>query len=204
MDRCKCYLCERLCYCESTTYNECLYRKQRSFGCQENRAYEDACTRLAVRFARKHERKFEGWVGAFNANRDNWNPGCGGMAHIGEDVVSMEDIRTDLMMDAVPGAYWQYMDEQTEEYQRAEVQMRAPRNISYRSWLLGARHKSEHNTPEYNAMRKQELKEARQRLSIAKASLELELERMGKPARYNAEELQRYADELQMNSDGLF
>ena len=204
MDKSKCYLCSRLCYCESTDYDNCRYRKQRSFGNMENRAYEDACNRLAVRFARKHNRRFDGWIGHFVPDKHNWNEGCGGHAYMDDDVVPMDDIRTDLMMDAHPNAYWQYLEEEVEEYHLAEAQVREPRHISYRNWLLGARHDAVHNSPEYNAMREQEIAEARQRLATAQAYIQRELERIGQTLRYDPEQLQRDADDLLAGSDGLY
>ena len=59
MDNNKCYLCEKLCYNESQPYIDCVYRKQKSFGVRENREYEIACTRLALKFARKHGLRFD-------------------------------------------------------------------------------------------------------------------------------------------------
>ena len=202
MDKCKCYLCERTCYCESKPYEACLYRKQKSFGCMENRAYEDACNRLALRFARKHEWRFEGWVGHFDPHTDHWYEGCGGMAHMGDYVVPMEDIRTDLMMDADPDAYIRYLDDYTAEQDRAMLRMETPRHVNYRNWLRGARHNPAMNTDAYNALRRKEIAEARERLAVAKASIEQEIERMAHP--YNPEQLQRDADDLFDNSEGLF
>ena len=69
MDNNKCYLCEKLCYNESQPYIDCVYRKQKSFGVRENREYEIACTRLALKFARKHGLRFEGWVGHFDPTK---------------------------------------------------------------------------------------------------------------------------------------
>ena len=204
MDRCKCYLCEKLCYCDSQVYDKCLYRKQKSFCVPENRAYEEACTRLAVKFARKHGWRFEGWVGHFDPNKHNWYEGAGGHAMVSDTVFSMEDMRTDLMMDAHPDAYWQYLDEAVEECHLAEAQMREPRHVNYRNWLMGARHDAAQNSPEYNAHREQEIAEARRRLAAAQAYIQQELERIGQSLRYDPEQLQRDADDLLAESDGLY
>ena len=202
MDKCKCYLCERTCYCESKPYEACLYRKQKSFGCMENRAYEDACNRLALRFARKHEWPFEGWAGYFHPDKHTWHEGCGGHALMGDYVVSMEDIRVDLMMDASANAYLEYIDDYAAEQDRAMLRMEEPRHVSYRNWLLGARHNPAFNKPEYNALRKQEIAEASRRLAKTKAALEQELDRINRS--YNPEQLQRDADDLMLGSEGMF
>lgn len=191
MDRCKCYLCERLCFCESQPYNECIYRKQRSFGMRENRDYEQACTRLAVKFGKKHGWPFEGWVGCFDPKKNNWHEGAGGWAQYnGDDVVSMEDLRADLMMDAHPDAYSAYRDEQMEEYYAAEREEREPQYVNYRNWLMGARHNMEDSTPEWKELQARKLEEAKKRCEEAKREL--------------MEQLQRNADDLLTGSDGLY
>lgn len=190
MDRCKCYLCEKLCYCESQTYNECTYRKQKSFGVPENRAYEEACTRLAVKFARKHGRRFEGWVGHFDPKKHTWCEGAGGHAMIGDEVYSMEDMRTDLMMDAHPDAITAFYEECVQEHYAARKENREERHVNYRSWLLGARHDMERSSEEWKRMQAQELEGSRKRAEEAKRLL--------------MEEMQRNADELLAESDGLY
>ena len=200
MDRCKCYLCEKLCYCESQVYDKCQYRRQKSFGMPENRAYEEACTRLAVKFARKHGWRFEGWVGHFDPEKHTWYEGAGGHAMVSDSVFSMEDMRTDLMMDAHPDAIMKFYDECVEEGYAAMDEGREARFVNYRNWLLGARHNPAMNTDAYNALRRKEIAEARERLAVAKASIEQEIERMAQP--YNREQLQRDADELQMSCFG--
>lgn len=191
MDRCKCYLCERLCYCESQPYESCTYRKQKSFGVRENREYEIACTRLAVKFGRKHGWKFEGWVGYFDPKKHNWYEGAGGHAQYDTcDVVAMDDLRADLMMDAPVDAYCEYMDGQVEEYQAAEREGRQPRYVNYRNWLLGARPDMEDSTREWRERHAQEVEAARLRAEEAKKAL--------------MEELQRNADDLLAESDGLY
>ncbi len=194
MDRCKCYLCESLCYCDSTKYQKCEYRYQKSFGVPENRAYEDACTRIAVKFARKHEWRFEGWVGYFDPKKHNWYEGAGGHALISDMVYSMEDMRTDIMMDAHPDAITTYYDECVEEGFAAEKEGREPRYVNYRNWLLGARYNLEDCSPEYLEMRNKELEESRERTEKAKEELMAILK----------EKCQQDADELLANSDGLF
>lgn len=190
MDRCKCYLCERLCYCDSLTYIKCEYRRNRSFGVPENRAYEESCTRLAVKFAQKHGQQFVGWVGHFDPAKHTWYEGAGGHAMVGDEVYSMEDIRTDLMMDAHPDAITEYMDECVEEYYSAQRENRPERNVNYRSWLLGARHDMTRSSEEFKRMHAQKIEESRMRLEEAKKIL--------------MEELQRNADDLLTESDGLY
>lgn len=191
MDRCKCYLCERLCYCESQPYNECTYRKQKSFGMMENREYEIACTRLAVKFGKKHGWRFEGWVGYFDPKKHNWYEGAGGHAQYDNcEVVNMDDLRADLMMDAHPDAYSKYMDEQVEEYNIAEAEGRQPRYVNFRNWLLGARCNVEDSSEEWKQKQREEWEEAHQRAEEAKKAL--------------MEELQRNADDLLAESDGLY
>lgn len=190
MDRCKCYLCEKLCYCESPTYEKCEYRRCRSFGIPENRAYEEACTRLAVKFGRKHGWRFEGWVGHFDPNKHNWYEGAGGHAMFGDDVYSTDDMRTDLMMDAHPDAITAYYDECVQEHYAAERENREERHVNYRSWLMGARHDMNRSTEEWKRRQQEELEEAHRRAEEAKARL--------------LEELQRNADDLLAESDGLY
>ena len=190
MNKCKCYLCEKLCYSESQQYIECPYRKQKSFGVTENREYEIACTKLALKFAKKHGWRFDGWVGHFNPEKHNWNEGAGGWACINDDMYSMEDIRTDIMMDAHPDAITEYMEQYIEESEAAEREGREPRTVNYRNWLLGARPDINRCTPEYLELRNKELNEVRKRLEEDNARLR--------------EELQRYADELQDGSEGLY
>lgn len=191
MDNCKCYLCERLCYCESQPYNECTYRKQKSFGMRENRDYEIACTRLAVKFGRKHGWRFEGWVGYFDPKKHNWYEGAGGWAQYDtDDVVAMDDLRADLLMDAPVHAYSEFMDEQVKEYQAALNEERQPRYVNYRNWLLGARCDMDRSTDEWKERHAQEVEAARLRAEEAKKAL--------------MEELQRNADDLLAESDGLY
>ena len=190
LDRCKCYLCESLCYCDSEKYKKCEYRYQKSFGVPENRAYENACTRIAVRFARKHGWRFDGWVGHFNPAKHNWYEGAGGHALINDMVFSMEDMRTDIMMDADPEAITTFYDECVEEGFAAERENREPRYVNYRNWLLGARFNLEDCSSEYLEKRDRELKEAQERLEKSRSEL--------------MAILQRDADELLANSDGLY
>ena len=194
MDRCKCYLCEKLCYCESQVYDKCQYRKQKSFGMPENRAYEDACTRLAVKFARKHGWRFEGWVGHFDPEKHNWYEGAGGHAMVSDTVFSFEDMRTDLMMDAHPDAIMQFYDECVEEGHAAIAEGRDARFVNYRNWLLGARHNPADCSEEYLEQLNKELAEEHERLLQEKAELEAMLR----------EQCQKDADELLANSDGLY
>ena len=194
MDRCKCYLCESLCYCDSTKYQKCDYRSRKSFGVPENRAYEEACTRIAVKFARKHGWRFYGWVGHFDPTKHNWYEGSGGWANINDEVFSMEDMRTDIMMDAHPEAITEYMDQHIAEAESAEREDREPRYVNYRNWLLGARPRLEDCSPEYLEMRNRELEEEHERLEKTNAELRRLLE----------EEYQKYADDLIANSDGLY
>lgn len=171
-------------------YEKCNYRRCKSFGVPENRAYEEACTRLAVKFARKHNWKFQGWVGNFDPEKHNWYEGAGGCAMISDEVYSMEDIRTDLMMDAHPDAITQYAEECVNEHFCAKKERRQPRNVNYRSWLLGARHDMEKSSPEWKERRARELEESLKRCEETRELL--------------MEELQRNADELLAESDGLF
>lgn len=190
MDNSKCYLCERLCYDDSTAYKKCEYRVKKSFGNLENRAYEEACTRLAVKFGKKHGWRFEGWVGYFNPEKHHWYEGAGGWAQYdGDEVVAMDDLRADLMMDAPVDAYRQYMDAALEEGLRAEEEGRQPRYVNFRNWLMGARHDMRH-TPEFVEAERKRLEELNAHLAEEKKRLE--------------EEIQRMADELQAGSDGCY
>lgn len=194
MDRCKCYLCEKLCYCESQVYDKCQYRRQKSFGIPENRAYEDACTRLAVKFARKHGWRFEGWVGHFDPEKHTWHEGAGGHAMVSDTVFSFEDMRTDLMMDAFPDAIMQYYDECVEEGMKAMDEGRDARYVNYRNWLLGARCNPEDETLEYKQRRESELREELIRLEETHQQLLDTLK----------EQCQKDADDLLAGSDGLY
>lgn len=194
MDRCKCYLCEKLCFCESQTYDKCQYRKQKSFGIPENRAYEDACTRLAVKFARKHGWKFEGWVGHFDPEKHNWYEGAGGNAMISDTVFSMEDMRTDLMMDAHLDAIMTFYDECIDEGMKAIDEGREPRYVNYRNWLLGARHNPKESSVEYLERRNDELEKEKARLKKTQEELMDIL----------TQQYQKDADDLLANSDGLY
>ena len=194
MDNNKCYLCEKLCYNESQPYIDCVYRKQKSFGVRENREYEIACTRLALKFARKHGLRFEGWVGHFDPTKHTWYEGAGGHAMMGDEVYSMDDMRTDIMMDAHPDAIRQYYDESVEEAMAAECEGREPRFINYRHWLLGARHKPGESSEEYLLMRNRELDEERKRLEETRDRLLAQLK----------EQAQRDADDLLAGSVGLY
>ena len=194
MDRCKCYLCEKLCYCESQVYDKCQYRRQKSFGIPENRAYEDACTRLAVKFARKHGWRFEGWVGHFDPEKHNWYEGAGGHAMVSDTVFSFEDMRTDLMMDAFPDAIMQYYDECVEEGMKAMDEGRDARYVNYRNWLLGARFNPEDESMEYKQRRESELREERIRLEETQQQLLEQLK----------EQCQKNADDLLAGGDGLY
>lgn len=190
----KCYLCEKLCYCESQRYIDCTYRKQKSFGVTENREYEMACTRLAVKFARKHGWRFDGWVGHFDPTKHTWYEGAGGWANINDEVYSMEDMRADIMMDAAPDAITDYMDHWLIECAAAEREGREPRKVNYRNWLLGARHNPDDETLEYKTLHEQHLREENARLEETNRELRRMIE----------EQYQRNADELLANSDGMF
>ena len=194
MDRCKCYLCEKLCFCESSVYEKCIYRKQKSFGIPENRAYEDACARLAVKFARKHGWRFEGWVGHFDPEKHNWYEGAGGHAMVNDMVFSMEDMRTDLMMDAHTDAITTFLDECVEEHFSAERENREPRYVNYRSWLMGARCNPAENSKEYTEYKNRELEESKIRTQEAKSRLEALI----------LEQFQKDADDLLSGSDGIY
>ena len=194
MDRCKCYLCEKLCYCDSQVYDKCLYRKQKSFCVPENRAYEEACTRLAVKFARKHGWRFEGWVGHFDPERCSWYEGAGGHAMVSDTVFSFEDMRTDLMLDATPDSIMQYYDECVEEGMKAMDEGRDARYVNYRNWLLGARIDPKLSSEEYLTMMEIEQAEMAKRIAKQKEALEKLMQ----------EQFQRDADDLLANSDGLF
>lgn len=178
MDRCRCYLCEKLCYCDSNQYEKCQYRISKSFGSLENRAYEEACTRLAVKFARKHNWRFEGWVGFFSPEKSNWYEGAGGHAIISGDVYSMEDIRADLMMDAPEDSISTYMDECVEEGFAAMKEEREPRYVNYRNWLLGARVKPEDCSEEYKEIERKRIIESSNRMEAAKKELTQMLDNM--------------------------
>ena len=186
MDNNKCYLCEKLCYNESQPYIDCVYRKQKSFGVRENREYEIACTRLALKFARKHGLRFEGWVGHFDPTKHTWYEGAGGH--------SMDDMRTDIMMDAHPDAIRQYLDDYLDEAYAAEQDGREPRMVNYRNWLLGARFNPGESSEEYLLMRNRELDEERKRLEETRERLLAQLK----------EQAQRDADDLLAGSDGLY
>ena len=160
----------------------------------ENRAYEEACTRLAVKFARKHGWRFEGWVCHFDPEKHTWYEGAGGHAMVSDTVFSFEDMRTDLMMDAHPDDIMQYYDECVEEGMKAMDQCRDARYVNYRNWLLGARCNPEESSAEYLEMRNWELEEE-------KARLQQEKERLMEMLR---EQCQKDADDLQANSDGLY
>lgn len=194
MDRCKCYLCEKLCYCDSVIYDKCEYRRCKSFGVLENRNYEEACTRLAVRFAKKHGWRFEGWVGHFDPNKHNWYEGAGGHAMFNDMVYSFEDIRTDLMMDAHTDAINDYIEQCLQESYAAETENREARYVNYRNWLLGARPKMEDCSPEFLKIKEQEKQDALERMEKARNYLEQSIKDM----------LQRDADDLLSGSDGLF
>lgn len=194
MDRCKCYLCEKLCYCDSQVYDKCQYRKQKSFGVPENRAYEEACTRLAVKFARKHGWRFEGWVGHFDPEKHTWYEGAGGHAMVSDTVFSMDDMRTDLMMDAHPDAIMKFYDECVEEGYAAMDEGREARYVNYRSWLLGARHNPDNESLEYKDRRIAALREEEARLKEEQQEL----------MRLLHEQCQKDADDLLANSEGLY
>ena len=194
MDRCKCYLCEKLCYCESQVYENCVYRRQKSFGIPENRAYEEACTRMAVKFATKHGWRFYGWVGHFDPQKHNWYEGAGGHALVCDTVFSMEDMRTDLMMDAHPDAIMIYMNQMVEEGFLAEKENRTARYVNYRSWLMGARCNPEESSKEYTDEMNRKLAEDKDRINKTKEELE-ELIR---------QQYQKHADDLLAESDGLY
>jgi hypothetical protein len=106
----------------------------------------------------------------------------------------MEDMRTDIMMDAHPEAVTTFYDECVEEGFAAEREKREPRYVNYRNWLLGARPNLEDCSPEYLEMRSKELEESRERMEKAKAELMSALK----------EQCQQDADELLANSDGLY
>lgn len=190
MDRNKCYLCEKLCYVASDCYEQCQYRRCKSFGVMENRMYEEACTRLAVRFARKHNLRFEGWVGQFSPNKNSWYEGAGGYAIFSDEVYSMEEIRTDIMMDAHPDAIDTYRAECIKELIASQEEGRPENKVNYRNWLLGARHNDSHSTEEWKILKLE--------------SLHNSLMRMHKARREVEDELQRMADELQDGSEGLY
>ena len=194
MDRCKCYLCESLCYCDSAKYQKCEYRYQKSFGVPENRAYEEACTRLAVRFAKKHGWRFDGWVGLFDPKKHTWYEGAGGWANINDEVYSMEDMRTDIMMDAHPDAITEYMEQYIEEAEAAKCEGRKPRTVNYRNWLLGARFNPADCSLEYLELRNKELEEERDRLQKTHDELLALLK----------EQAQKDADDLLEGSEGLY
>lgn len=191
----KCYLCERTCYMESASYADCEYRRKRSFGCLENRMYETACTKLAEKFGRKHGWRFEGWTGYFDPQKCHWNEGAGGWAYFSNDeVVDMESIRADLLMDADPNAYGMYMDESAEEYERAEAEGRHPMYVNYRNWLLGKKHGPQELTED-------DLMEVTRRLERVREDLVKQVEELQEQLR---EQAQKDADDLLVNSDGIY
>lgn len=171
-----------------------MYRKQKSFGMPENKAYEEACTRLAVKFARKHGWRFDGWVGHFDPEKHTWYEGAGGWANINDDVFSMDDMRTDIMMDAHPDAISKYMEQYMKEAEAAEHEGREPRKVNYRNWLLGARFNPDEETLEYKTLHEQQLREEL-------ARLEGERQRLMEMLK---EQVQKDADDLLANSDGMF
>ena len=190
----KCYLCEKLCYCGSTTYDKCVYRTKNSFNVSSNREYETICTKLAEKFANRHGWKFEGWVGYFNPEKDKWNQHAGTCAMVNGEVFDLEDMRTDIMMDAHPDAICTYMDEAMEEIQDAEREGREPRRVSYYNWLRGARHNPSMESMEYKDMLTQQLQEELVRLEQERDELMKQLQ----------EKYQKDADSLLENSEGLF
>lgn len=194
MDRCKCYLCERLCYCDSSSYDKCSYRRQRSFSVPENRAYEEACVRLVVKFAKKHNWRFYGWVGHFDPSKNEWYEGAGGHALVSDEVFSFEDIRADLMMDAHPDAIMEYYEQCVQEQMYASREKREPRFINYRNWLLGARHDTHKCSIEYLKTKEDEIKKLHEQILEDEKQLK---EKM-------LEEFQRCADDLMDGSEGLF
>ena len=190
MEQHRCFLCEKLCYVDSGPYERCQYRRCKSFGVQENRMYEEACIRLAVRFARKHDLRFEGWVGHFDPEKHTWYEGAGGHALFGDEVYSFDEVRTDLMMDAHPDAISQYREECLAEYYAAQTEKREERRVSYRNWLLGARHDIGRSTEAWKELNRREVEEAKRRAEQLRKEME--------------ETLQRHADELLADSDGLY
>lgn len=190
MDKNRCYLCEKLCYISSPCYEKCQYRRCKSFGVMENRMYEEACTRLAVRFARKHSLRFEGWVGQFSPEKNSWYEGAGGFALFSDEVYSMEEIRADIMMDAPTEAIDTYREECIKELVASQEEGRPENKVNYRNWLLGARHNDSLSTEEWKKLKQNILDESIVRMQKAQQEME--------------DELQRMADELQDGSEGLF
>lgn len=107
-----------------------------------------------------------------------------------DEVYSMDDMRTDLAMDAHPDAILKYYDEWIKEFYAARREKREERRVNYRSWLLGARHDMNRSTEEWKRKQAKDLEEAHRRAEEAKAAL--------------MEELQRNADDLLAESDGLY
>lgn len=170
MDHSRCYQCDKLCQ-EKLAIERCTYLRRHRFDLEENSIYEQVCNRLAVLFGRKHGLAFEGWVGYFNPNKSAWNEGAGGIACFGDYTVPMEDIRTDLMMDADENEWIKYFDACMEEYQHAEEERRDPRNVNYRSWLKGARFGMDIPDSPYVKEQREKLKEEKERVEEARRSL---------------------------------
>lgn len=153
----KCYQCEKLCNKKTAKHQSCRYRKVISHSDAANARYEEACNMLVQEFARKHGWEFEGWVGYFNPDTDIWNRYAGGLATFGDTVISLDDIRTDLMEDTPPEAYSKFEEETVDFlYKHSGTSV-----VSYYNWLHGARNKPEECSEIWKQAEKEKLEQCR-------------------------------------------
>lgn len=168
----KCFTCEKMCNKKTARYESCRYRKVMAHSDKANADYERACNMLAQSFGRKHGWDFDGWVGYFNPETYSWNRYVGGWAIFGDRVVSMDDMRTDLMEDAPEEAYGQYESEEV-EYLNREPDGKAP--INYYNWLHGARREPERCSEEWKKRKAEEMQRMKDEVDDSRRRLEEEM-----------------------------
>lgn len=164
----KCFKCDKLCNKKTEKYQSCRYKKVISHSDEANARYEESCNMLAQAFACKHEYNFDGWIGYFNPDTYSWNRYAGGLAVLGDRVVSLEDIRVDLMEDAPVGAYEQY-EEETVRY-LSDNDEKQP-CINYYNWLRGARNDSHKSSQEWKKSETEKLDHLKEKVAESEERL---------------------------------
>lgn len=168
----KCFKCDKLCNKKTEKYQSCRYKKVIAHSDEANARYEESCNMLAQSFARKHEWEFEGWIGYFNPETYSWNRYVGGRAMFGDRVVSLDDIRVDLMEDAPVDAYVQF-EEETVTYLNQHSENSS--YVNYYNWLRGARNNPNECSEEWKKAELERAEQLRKRVENSKKVLEINL-----------------------------
>lgn len=169
----KCFKCDKLCNKKTEKYQSCRYKKVIAHSDEANARYEESCNMLAQSFARKHKWEFDGWIGYFNPETYSWNRYVGGHAMFGDRVVSLDDIRVDLMEDAPVDAYVQFEEETVTHLNKVSGNSSC---VNYYNWLHGARNNANECSEEWKKAKCEMIDRMRKKQETSKRLLEVNLE----------------------------